>query len=196
MRDSDTGEFFDALVELRPWRCPTTGDDLNRIRVAVIVLSCLADDCDEIRDLGSRGATGKEPVADATGATGSDLAVTADDDRDTALLWAGLADAVLELEEVTIEARLVAAPESAHYVDVLIEAFAAVVLSWAQVYNADMDKVNVNGGAIALGHPVGSTGARLITTALHELERQDKSTALITMCCGSSVGTGTIIERI
>jgi len=76
------------------------------------------------------------------------------------------------------------------------EAFASVVLSWAQVYGADMDKVNVNGGAIALGHPVGSTGARLITTALHELERQDKSTALITMCCGSSVGTGTIIERI
>lgn len=76
------------------------------------------------------------------------------------------------------------------------EAFAAVVLSWAKVYNADMDKVNVNGGAIALGHPVGSTGARLITTALHELERSDKTTALITMCCGSSVGTGTIIERI
>jgi acetyl-CoA C-acetyltransferase len=76
------------------------------------------------------------------------------------------------------------------------EAFAAVVLSWAQVHNADMDKVNVNGGAIALGHPVGSTGARLITTALHELERSGKTTALIAMCCGSSVGTGTIIERI
>lgn len=76
------------------------------------------------------------------------------------------------------------------------EAFAAVVLSWASVYKPDMDKVNVNGGAMALGHPVGSTGARLITTALHELERQDKTTALITMCCGASVGTGTIIERI
>ncbi|ROS01893.1 acetyl-CoA C-acetyltransferase [Sinobacterium caligoides] len=76
------------------------------------------------------------------------------------------------------------------------EAFAAVVLSWAQVFNADMSKVNVNGGAIALGHPVGSTGARLITTALHELERQDKNTALISMCCGSSIGTGTIIERL
>jgi acetyl-CoA C-acetyltransferase len=76
------------------------------------------------------------------------------------------------------------------------EAFAAVVLSWAQVYKADMSKVNVNGGAIAMGHPVGSTGARLITTALHELERQDKTTALIAMCCGASVGTGTIIERI
>ena len=76
------------------------------------------------------------------------------------------------------------------------EAFAAVVLSWAQVFDADMSKVNVNGGAIALGHPVGSTGARLITTALHELERQDKNTALISMCCGSSIGTGTIIERI
>ncbi|MDX1733484.1 MAG: steroid 3-ketoacyl-CoA thiolase [Halioglobus sp.] len=76
------------------------------------------------------------------------------------------------------------------------EAFASVVLSWASVYEADMDKVNVNGGAIALGHPVGSTGARLITTALHELERSDKTTALISMCCGSSVGTGTIIERL
>jgi acetyl-CoA C-acetyltransferase len=76
------------------------------------------------------------------------------------------------------------------------EAFAAVVLSWQRVFDADMSKVNVNGGAIAMGHPVGSTGARLITTALHELERQDKTTALITMCCGGSVGTGTIIERI
>ncbi|NND82390.1 MAG: steroid 3-ketoacyl-CoA thiolase [Gammaproteobacteria bacterium] len=75
------------------------------------------------------------------------------------------------------------------------EAFAAVVLSWAQVYDIDMNKVNVNGGAIALGHPVGSTGARLICTALHELERSDQSTALITMCCGSAIGTGTIIER-
>lgn len=76
------------------------------------------------------------------------------------------------------------------------EAFAAVVLSWAKVFDADMSKVNVNGGAIALGHPVGSTGARLITTALHELERQDKNIGLISMCCGSSIGTGTIIERI
>ena len=76
------------------------------------------------------------------------------------------------------------------------EAFAAVVLSWAQEYEADMSKVNVNGGAMAMGHPVGSTGARLICTALHELERQDKTTALITMCCGANVGTGTIIERI
>jgi acetyl-CoA C-acetyltransferase len=59
-----------------------------------------------------------------------------------------------------------------------------------------MDKVNVNGGAIALGHPIGSTGSRLITTALHELERSNKSTALITMCCGGHLGTGTIIERI
>jgi len=76
------------------------------------------------------------------------------------------------------------------------EAFASVVLSWASVHNPDMDTVNVNGGAIALGHPVGSTGARLITTALHELERTDKSTALITMCAGGALSTGTIIERI
>jgi acetyl-CoA C-acetyltransferase len=76
------------------------------------------------------------------------------------------------------------------------EAFASVVLSWAQVYKVDVDMVNVNGGAIALGHPVGSTGSRLITTALHELERTDKSSALITMCAGGALSTGTIIERI
>ena len=76
------------------------------------------------------------------------------------------------------------------------EAFASVVMSWAKVHEADWDKVNVNGGAIALGHPVGSTGSRLITTALHELERTDKSLALITMCCGGALATGTIIERL
>jgi acetyl-CoA C-acetyltransferase len=76
------------------------------------------------------------------------------------------------------------------------EAFASVVLSWIQVCKPDVDRVNVNGGAIALGHPVGATGSRLIVTALHELERQDKQTALVTMCCGAAVGTGTIIERI
>ncbi len=76
------------------------------------------------------------------------------------------------------------------------EAFAAVVLSWLQTCGAPEDRVNVNGGAIALGHPVGATGSRLLVTALHELERTDKTTALITMCCGAAVGTGTIIERI
>jgi acetyl-CoA C-acetyltransferase len=76
------------------------------------------------------------------------------------------------------------------------EAFASVVLSWAQVHDADMDKVNVNGGAIALGHAVGSTGARLVTQALHELERRDASTALVTMCAGGAHATATIIERI
>jgi acetyl-CoA C-acetyltransferase len=76
------------------------------------------------------------------------------------------------------------------------EAFASVVVSWGKVHNADWDKVNVNGGAIALGHPVGSTGSRLITTALHELERTDKQHALIAMCCGGALATGTIIERL
>ncbi|HZE14643.1 MAG TPA: steroid 3-ketoacyl-CoA thiolase [Mycobacterium sp.] len=76
------------------------------------------------------------------------------------------------------------------------EAFASVVLSWARVHGPDMTRVNVNGGAIALGHPVGCTGSRLITTALHELERADQSTALITMCAGGALSTGTIIERI
>ncbi|MGI9602131.1 MAG: steroid 3-ketoacyl-CoA thiolase [Acidimicrobiales bacterium] len=76
------------------------------------------------------------------------------------------------------------------------EAFAAVVLSWAQVHEVDMDRVNVNGGAIALGHPVGCTGSRLITTALHELERRDGELALVTMCQGGALGIATVIQRI
>ena len=76
------------------------------------------------------------------------------------------------------------------------EAFAAVVLSWERVMKPDMSRVNVNGGAIALGHPVGCTGSRLIITALHELEKRNASTALVTMCCGAAVGTATVIERL
>ncbi|WP_063046689.1 steroid 3-ketoacyl-CoA thiolase [Nocardia pseudovaccinii] len=76
------------------------------------------------------------------------------------------------------------------------EAFAAVALSWTSVHKPDMDRVNVNGGAIALGHPVGSTGSRLITTALHELERSGGSTAMVLMCAGGALATGTIIERL
>ncbi len=77
------------------------------------------------------------------------------------------------------------------------EAFASVALAWQRELNIEnLDKVNPNGGAIALGHPVGCTGARLITTALHELERLDATNGLITMCCGGGLGTGTIIERI
>ncbi|MEV0335804.1 steroid 3-ketoacyl-CoA thiolase [Nocardia sp. NPDC050717] len=76
------------------------------------------------------------------------------------------------------------------------EAFASVALSWAAVHQPDMDRVNVNGGAIAIGHPVGSTGSRLITTALHELERTGKGTAMVLMCAGGALATGTIIERL
>jgi acetyl-CoA acetyltransferase family protein len=76
------------------------------------------------------------------------------------------------------------------------EAFASVVAAWRRELDPDMDRVNVNGGAIALGHPLGSTGARLITTLLHELERSDKETGLVTMCCGGGLGTGTLIQRI
>jgi acetyl-CoA C-acetyltransferase len=76
------------------------------------------------------------------------------------------------------------------------EAFASVVLSWMRVHEPDPSLVNVNGGAIALGHPVGSTGTRLITTALHELERRGGSTALIAMCAGGALSTGTILERL
>ena len=75
------------------------------------------------------------------------------------------------------------------------EAFASVVLAWERECKPDMERVNVNGGAIAIGHPVGCTGARLITTALHELERVDGRRALISMCCGGGLGTGTILER-
>jgi len=76
------------------------------------------------------------------------------------------------------------------------EAFASIVLAWARETKADLDRVNVNGGAIALGHPLGGTGSILITKAVHELERRGGRRALISMCCGGGLGTGTIIERI
>jgi acetyl-CoA C-acetyltransferase len=76
------------------------------------------------------------------------------------------------------------------------EAFAAVVLKFLKDTKVDWDKVNVNGGAIALGHPIGATGGMLIGTLLDELERQDKTTGLVTMCTGGGMGTATIIERI
>ncbi|MEQ9005804.1 MAG: steroid 3-ketoacyl-CoA thiolase [Pseudomonadales bacterium] len=76
------------------------------------------------------------------------------------------------------------------------EAFASVVLAWEKELRPDPARVNPNGGAIALGHPTGSTGARLITTALHELERSGGRYGLIAMCCGGGLGTGTIIERV
>jgi acetyl-CoA acyltransferase len=76
------------------------------------------------------------------------------------------------------------------------EAFASVIAAWRRELDPDMDRVNVNGGAIALGHPLGSTGARLITTLLHEMERTDKEMGLVTMCCGGGLGTGTLIQRI
>ncbi len=76
------------------------------------------------------------------------------------------------------------------------EAFASVVVAWQRELEPNMDRVNVNGGAIALGHPLGSTGARLITTLVHEMERTDKEMGLVTMCCGGGLGTGTLIQRI
>jgi acetyl-CoA acyltransferase len=76
------------------------------------------------------------------------------------------------------------------------EAFAPVVLAWQRELEPDMDRVNVNGGAMALGHPLGSTGARLLTTLLHELERSDLEVGLVTMCCGGGLGTGTLIQRV
>ena len=75
------------------------------------------------------------------------------------------------------------------------EAFASVVVAWERELSPDMATVNPNGGAIAMGHPVGCTGARLVTTALHELERTDGTVGLVTMCCGGGLGTGTLIER-
>jgi len=76
------------------------------------------------------------------------------------------------------------------------EAFASVVLAWARATGANLDKTNVNGGAIALGHPLGATGCILTTKAVHELERADAEHALITMCCGGGLGTGTLLQRI
>jgi acetyl-CoA acetyltransferase family protein len=76
------------------------------------------------------------------------------------------------------------------------EAFASVIAAWERELEPDVDRVNVNGGAIALGHPLGSTGARLIATLLHELERTDGERGLVTMCCGGGLGTATLIERL
>jgi len=76
------------------------------------------------------------------------------------------------------------------------EAFASVIAAWERELQPDMDRVNVNGGAIALGHPLGSTGGRLVATLLHELERSDKQIGLVTMCCGGGLGTATLIERL
>ena len=76
------------------------------------------------------------------------------------------------------------------------EAFAPVVAAWKREHNPDMDRVNPRGGAMALGHPLGSTGARLLTTLLHELEDEDKELGLVTMCCGGGLGTATLIQRV
>jgi acetyl-CoA acyltransferase len=76
------------------------------------------------------------------------------------------------------------------------EAFAPVVAAWAREHSPDMDRVNTRGGAMALGHPLGSTGARLLTTLLHTLEDEDKELGLVTMCCGGGLGTGTLIARV
>jgi len=76
------------------------------------------------------------------------------------------------------------------------EAFAPVVAAWLREHQPDVDRVNPRGGAMALGHPLGSTGARLITTLLHELEDEDKELGLVTMCCGGGLGTATLIQRV
>jgi acetyl-CoA acetyltransferase family protein len=76
------------------------------------------------------------------------------------------------------------------------EAFASVVCAWQLELEPDMDRVNVNGGALALGHPLGSSGARLITTLVHELERSDGELGLVTMCTAGGTGTGTLVQRV
>ena len=82
------------------------------------------------------------------------------------------------------------------YIFEVNEAFASVVLAWQKECGPAAERVNPNGGAIALGHPTGATGDRLLTTALHELERTGAKRALVSMCCGGGLGTGTLIERI
>jgi acetyl-CoA acyltransferase len=76
------------------------------------------------------------------------------------------------------------------------EAFASVVLAWEREHKPDMERVNIRGGAIALGHPLGSTGARLLTTLLHALEDRDGEFGLVTMCCGGGLGTATLVRRV
>src|ERR1700747_2820433 len=76
------------------------------------------------------------------------------------------------------------------------EAFASVGLRYVQAFDLDLEKVNVNGGAIAMGHPLGATGAMILGTVLDELERRELSTALVTLCIGAGMGTATIIERV
>ena len=76
------------------------------------------------------------------------------------------------------------------------EAFAAVVLAWEREHRPDMERVNTRGGAIAIGHPLGSTGARLLTTLVHALEDGDKELGLVTMCCGGGLGTATLVQRV
>ena len=76
------------------------------------------------------------------------------------------------------------------------EAFASVVLAWQRELDGDLDRVNPNGGAIALGHPLGATGTILLTKAVHELQRSGGQRAIVTMCCGGGLGTGTLIERL
>jgi acetyl-CoA acetyltransferase family protein len=76
------------------------------------------------------------------------------------------------------------------------EAFASVVAAWQREVGADLDRVNVNGGAMALGHPLGCSGARLVTTLLHELERSDGELGLVTMCCAGGLGTASLVQRL
>jgi acetyl-CoA C-acetyltransferase len=78
----------------------------------------------------------------------------------------------------------------------LNEAFAAVVLRYMQAFDISHDIINVNGGAIAMGHPLGATGAMILGTVLDELERRDLNTALVTLCIGAGMGTATVIERV
>ena len=75
------------------------------------------------------------------------------------------------------------------------EAFASVPLAWLAELGADPDRVNVHGGAIALGHPLGASGARLVATLVHELEREDLRRGIVAICCGGGLGTGTLLER-
>jgi acetyl-CoA C-acetyltransferase len=108
-------------------------------------------------------------------------------------------DPVLMLEGPIPATRKLLNKSGLHISDIDVfeinEAFASVVLSWARTLEPDMERVNPNGGAIALGHPLGATGCGLVTKALHELERSNSQRALVTMCCGGGLGTGTLLER-
>jgi acetyl-CoA C-acetyltransferase len=211
-RALDEGRFETQIV---PVEAPVVGEDGQRTDKTVTFtqdeiprdtsLEKLAQLKPVARPDGVHTAGSSSQIADGAGAV---LLMSAEKARELGLrprarvLQTALVgcDPVLMLEGPIPATRKVLSRQGLTIDDVDVveinEAFASVVLAWAQKIAPDMDKVNPNGGAISLGHPLGGTGCVLVTKALHELERSDKEIGLITMCCGGGLGTGTLIQRI